>query len=194
MAIRFKWVATLLCASACLATHAADTSDGSGFYAGLGAGGSTFGTPGTVADKVKVAERDRAVKLYGGYQFNESLGIQAGWVNLGKLNDSFVLNGQTVTQSARGQSLYVAGTARMVIDNALSLTAKAGVSAGRLQGSSTLDAANAVIGSKTSFMWGVGEEYRVSKNVALMLEFEKFGKLSNHGEAKLISFGTRVTF
>ena len=183
-----------MCAGVSVTTLAASSGDGSGPYAGVSAGGSTFGTPGTSADKVKVAERDRAFKLYGGYQFNDMLGVQAGVVNLGHLNDSFSLHGAPVVQSARGQSLYLAGTGRMAIDGAFSLTGKLGLSAGRLQGSNTLDAANQVIGSKTSLMWGVGEEYRLSQRVAMTLEFEHYGKLSNHGEAKLISFGTRVNF
>jgi OmpA-OmpF porin, OOP family len=190
---RFNLVAVALALSAAGA-HAADADDITGPYVGAGFGGSAFGTQGLSSPKISSDERGRALKIYGGYQLNDNFGVQGGYVRLGKLEDRFSVGGTSVAQSVSGRSLYLAGTGRLPLGDSFALTAKAGLSFGKASGTNALPAADSLVGRKRSLMLGAGAEYRFSRDFALTVDYERYGKLSNKVKADALFVGGRFSF
>jgi OmpA-OmpF porin, OOP family len=181
-------------AMASAGAQAAKADDVSGPYVGAAAGGSSFGTQGVSAPKIGSDESDRAFKVYGGYQINELFGVQAGYVRLGKLQDRFGTGSTTVAQAVSGRSLYVVGTGRLPLGDAFALTGKAGLSFGKTSGTNLLPAADSLLGAKRSLMLGVGAEVRFNRDVAVTVDYERYGKLSNKVKADALFVGGRFSF
>ena len=177
-------------ASAAFTANAADmttrAAEQNGLYAGVGLGANGFGTGAIVASKSSTA-----FKLFGGYQFAENFGVEAGYVALGSLKE---LGAPTLNDSVRARSLYFAGTTRLPLSDSFTLTGKAGLSFGRITASSATAATDLVTGSKRSFMGGIGLEYSLGRNAALSLDYEGFGKLSNKVSGRAITLGARYNF
>jgi OmpA-OmpF porin, OOP family len=187
-------VVAIALAAATAGAHAAQADDITGPYVGAALGRSSFGTQGVGSPKLGGDEHDRALKIYGGYQLNDYFGVQAGYVRLGKLEDRFSVGAASVAQSVSGRSLYVAGTGRLPLGDAFALTGKAGVSFGKTSGTNALPAADSLIGSKRSLMLGVGAEYRFNRNLAMTVDYERYGKLSNKVKADALFVGGRFSF
>jgi OmpA-OmpF porin, OOP family len=173
--------------------NAADRTRDEGPYVGAALGRSSFsaktGLPTTASDEVAVGG-----KLYGGYRFNGHFGVEAGYVRFGSLAQSVTLGGSTVEQGAKGRSLYVAATGRMPVAQHIALLGKAGVSFGKVSGADVLPASAQLVGSRRSLMAGIGAEYQLSPQVALTVDFDHFGKLSDRARANLLSAGVRYSF
>jgi OmpA-OmpF porin, OOP family len=191
---RFNLAVIALVLSAAGGAHAATADDITGPYVGAALGRSTFDTKGLGSPKLGSDERDRALKIYGGYQLNEYIGVQGGYVRLGKLEDRFSVGGASVAQSVSGRSLYLAGTGRLPLGDSFALTGKAGLSFGKATGTNVLPAADSLIGSKRSLMLGAGAEYRFNRDFALTVDYERYGKLSNKLSANALFVGARLSF
>jgi OmpA-OmpF porin, OOP family len=174
--------------------NAAERATIEGPYVGGSLGRTSFsakeiGLPKTGSDEIAMSG-----KAYGGYQLTDRFGVEAGYVRLGSLSETVSVGNTPVEQTAKGRSLYVAGTGRMPISDKIALTGKAGISFGKVSGTNALPAANDITGSRRSFMYGLGGEYRVSQHVALTADFDHFGKVSDKVRANMFSVGARYTF
>lgn len=174
--------------------NAAAGGPAAGPYLGAALGRTSFsagdlGLPRTGSDEVAVAG-----KLYGGWQIDPRFGVEAGYVRLGALSETLDVAGTDLRQGAKARSLYVAATGRLPVGEAVALTGKAGVSFGRVSGSSVLPASADLTGSRRSFMFGVGAEYSLSPQVALTADFDHLGKVSDKVRANLVSVGMRYRF
>lgn len=118
-------------------------------YLGAGAGSS------------KTGNREDSWKLYGGYQFNPTWGVELGYTDLGQYRGADV------------ESWTLAGTGTMPLNERWSLLGKLGAASNRPQ--------FAGAGDRTALLVGVGIGYGLSKNIGLRLEYEDFGKLSKNG-------------
>ena len=96
--------------------------------------------------------------------------------------------------NGRGRSFYVAGTGRYALSQQFALTGRLGLSAGRISGSSVMPAGTKVIGSSGALMAGVGAEFQLAQKIALTLDFDHFGRLSDKISGNLISAGVRFNF
>ncbi len=136
-------------------------------------------------------DSDTGFKLYGGYAINPNFGVELGYAQLGKGSVDFAGN----TATAKPNSLYVAVTGNLPINEQISLFAKAGVSANRTKVSALGDESTE---SNTSAIFGIGAAYNFSKNISVVAEYEDFGKLikEDGGNLKgnLLSVGLRYTF
>ncbi|MBX3606997.1 MAG: porin family protein [Piscinibacter sp.] len=174
--------------------NAAPAAITEGPYVGVAIGRGSLrtrdlGLPITDAD-----DRGVAGKLVGGFRFDEHFGAEAGWVRLGAFSETVDVGGNAVRQSARARSFYLAATGRLPLTDGIALTGKAGVSFGKVSGTSVLPASSSLIGSHRSAMWGVGTEYALSPTTTLTAEFEDLGKVSDKVRANLISVGVRYAF
>jgi opacity protein-like surface antigen len=176
------------------AAHAADDPAGKGLYVGASLGRGSFGAKDLGLPKVSSDEVSRAGKLYAGYRLTDTWGVEAGLARLGSVKETLAVGSNSVTQSASGRSLYVAGTGRMPLSSSFALNAKAGLAFGKVSGTNVLPPASDMTGSKRSFMYGVGVEYRLSQNVALTADFDHFGKLSGRVNGNMLSAGLRYGF
>ncbi len=137
----------------------------------------------------------RGTKLYGGYQFTEHFGLQAGYVRLHELNQNTGSGSTLVKQTATGHSAYVAGTARLPLGESFALTAKVGVSFGQVTGTSPATAqTNLLLGSKTSVLIGTGAEYVLNRQVAFSVDLDSFGKISQQVKGNTLTLGARFVF
>jgi opacity protein-like surface antigen len=137
----------------------------------------------------------RATKLFGGYQFTDNFGVQAGYVRLHDLNQNSGAGATLVKQTVTGQSVYVAGTARLPLGASFALTGKAGVSFGKVSAASPATAAtNGLVGSKTSLLIGTGAEYVLNHQLSFTAELESYGKISAQVKGNALTLGARYTF
>ncbi len=133
-------------------------------------------------------------KLYGGYQLNPTFGVEAGYAVLGK-HDASVngVDGAHIKPAA----LYVAATATLPVSEQFAVFGKVGVSANR----TTLE----LPGGKqernyrnNSPMFGIGASYNFTPTLALVAEYEHFGKVQSADQttikAQMLSAGLRYKF
>lgn len=100
-------------------------------------------------------------KLYGGYQFTPTWGVELGYTDLGKYRGAGV------------ESWSLAGTATLPLATGWTLLGKVGFAR------NNADFAGAE--QKSSTLYGIGVGYALNSNLGLRLEYEDFGKLANTG-------------
>lgn len=186
-----------LLGAASLPAQAASNSaeDVTGPYIGGALGRSDFNHHNLGVPRVGGDEHDTAGKVYGGYRFNEFFGVEGGYARLGSFTERVTLgNGSTVDQNGRGRSFYVAGTGRYALSQKFALTGRLGLSSGRVSGTSVMPAGTKVIGSSGALMVGVGAEFQIAQKIALTLDYDRFGRLSDKISGNLISAGVRFNF
>jgi OOP family OmpA-OmpF porin len=108
----------------------------------------------------KLDSREDSWKLYGGYQFNPTWGVELGYNDLGK------------NRGGDMESWTLAGTGTMPLNERWSLMGKLGAALNRPEFAGSSD--------RSSLLVGVGVGYTLSRNVGLRLEYEDFGKLSKN--------------
>lgn len=165
-----------------------------GAYIGLGLGMSKLGPRNDGHDDAH-GDRPVAAKFHGGYRFTDTWGVEAGWVQLGRVNDETTAGGgSTAHHNGDARSLYFAGTGRVALGSNFSLIGKAGVSFGRVSAKDSGDAQFTLGGSKTSPMFGIGAEYQASRNIALTFDLDGYGKVSDKVKAATATLGVRYSF
>lgn len=168
-----------------------------GPYVGLGVGMSKLGPRHEGSDSSGDSGHGglHLGKLYGGYQLNDTWGLEAGMVRLGRAHDDrTATDGSTVKHSGDAHTLYLAGTGRYALGAGFSLTGKAGVSFGHVDGQDSADSANTLGGDRASLLLGIGAQYQVNRNMALTLDFDDYGKVSDKVKASAVSVGLRYNF
>jgi OOP family OmpA-OmpF porin len=105
------------------------------------------------------------------------------------------VSGVPVTLDYRASSVYVAGTGTLPINDQFALFGKLGLSVGRVSGS--VSAAGTTFtgsGNKSSVMAGIGASYSFTKNLAVVAEYEDFGKVDTDIKVSMWSLGLRYKF
>lgn len=105
--------------------------------------------------------QENSWKVYGGYQFTPTWGIELGYTDLGGY------------QGFEVESWSLAGTATLPLSPNWSLLGKLGFA----RNNAELPSAS----QKSSTLVGVGVGYALNQNFGLRLEYEDYGKLSNSG-------------
>ena len=181
-----------LLSSLTMAAQAAPNDGIVGPYARVEVGRSNFGLssalPQTASDK-----HGQAAKLFGGYRFTENFGIEAGYAALGSFSESVTVGGASVKQDGKARSIFGAATGRLRLGESAALHGRLGLSSGKVSGTNVLPASDNLLGSKTSVLFGVGAEYRPKPNLALTLNVDSYGKLSNNVKASALVFGLHFT-
>jgi OOP family OmpA-OmpF porin len=138
-------------------------------------------------------------KLYGGYDFTKNFGVEAGYVDFAKIESS----DGSVSSSLHPTAVYVAATGILPLNEQFSLFGKVGVSMNHTKATVSNGVASAN-GSddRTTALIGVGAAYNVSKNLAVVAEYEDFGKVLKVSDAgiegnlkvTMFSLGLRYKF
>jgi OmpA-OmpF porin, OOP family len=127
------------------------------------------------------AERDRTAKVFGGYQFNRYVGIEAGYFDLGRstFNATTVPTG-TLDGSMRfrGYNLDAVGT--LPLFGELSLIGRVGAAFARTRGSfigtgAAVVANPAPTDRQTNPKVGIGLQYAFTPNFMMRAEGERYG-------------------
>jgi OOP family OmpA-OmpF porin len=166
-----------------------------GGYVGGGFGQSTYDVDDAGMTTTSRDENGSGFKLYGGYEFDQNWGVEVGYANLGKLKNVYNVMGTNVTVSAKSYSMYVAGTGTLPLNEQFSLFGKLGLATNHISVDGSASGFTASdSGSKSGMMFGVGAAYNVTKNVAVTLEYENFGKVAEDAKAQMWTVGARYKF
>jgi opacity protein-like surface antigen len=178
-----------------LAVQAAPNDGVVGPYARVEVGRSNFGLSSALPQTGSGSdEHGQAAKLFGGYRFNENLGVEAGYATLGSFSESVTVAGVGVKQDGKARSIFGAVTGRLPLGESFALHGRLGLSSGKVSGSNVLPADDSLMGSANSLMWGVGAEYKPLPNVALTVNYDDYGHLSNKVKASSLVFGLHFWF
>jgi OOP family OmpA-OmpF porin len=162
-------------------------------YVGINAGQSEQKVS---ADNYSAKESATGYKAYAGYNFDKNFGLEAGFVDSGKGDFKFV----GVPYTLKTQSVYLAATATLPVNNEFSLFAKAGIANNRVKGAVSFGGITEKddTDDRTTAMFGLGASYAVAQNISIVAEYENFGKVAKGDNSSvktdLVSLGLRFKF
>jgi len=132
-----------------------------------------------------VNETDTGYKLQLGYQVNQNLAVEGGYVNLGKFTYSASFTGGSANATVEADGFNIAALGIIPIDESFSLFGKLGAIRAKLEASvSASGPGGSASGSASTSQWkgnyGVGAIYNFNKNASARLEFEQFHQLGDN--------------
>lgn len=147
--------------------------------AGLGVAGSALdGSSGTIGLTAR-DKRNTAVKVYGGYQFTPNWGLEAQLSDLGRFGYNACVGAACGSGSVGLRQWSVAGTATHTFANRYFVFGKLGVTWNQARGDTPCAGAvcgSSLGGNRSDLLAGVGVGYQFTRDVAMRLEYEHFGK------------------
>jgi OOP family OmpA-OmpF porin len=131
-------------------------------------------------------------KIFGGYEFDQNWGVEAGYTDFRNSNFNYSVNGTNGSGTTKGSSYYVAGKYNMPVNDQFSVYGKLGLehSERKLQ-SADLNLKD----TDTGAYGAVGLQYNLNQQVALTAEYERYGKTKTVGaKADVWTVGARYSF
>jgi OOP family OmpA-OmpF porin len=129
-----------------------------GFYSGVGTGQSHI-------DEGSYNDRDRAFSVFGGYDFNKYIGVEAGYADLGRLE--YV--GEVPLEAT---APYLVAMGKLPITEKVALYAKAGINHWSLEDPNPSLTATGD-DSGTDATYGLGVQYRINDRFALRGDYSR---------------------
>ena len=152
------------------------------------AGRSYVGASAVTAKNTAVDANKADGKLFGGYQFDDRLGVEVGATNHHKTD--FANGG--VRGNTEGYGAYVAAKYTMPVNEQVSAYGKLGVS--HSMGEMKTNVGNFKHSDNSGYA-GLGVEYKLNQNTALVAEYERYGKTKDFGaSANVWSAGLKYGF
>lgn len=144
--------------------HAQSAQQAPGAYAG-----AAVSSVGKMADDGRKGQ----AKIFGGYEFDQNWGVEAGVTNRSSETANLLIDGQVSSGKVRGYNSYVAGKYTMPINEQFSAYGKLGMSYNvvRYSGSGVNHKHD-----DTGLYAGLGVQYKLNEKVALTAEYERSGK------------------
>ncbi len=135
-----------------------------------------------------------AGKIFGGYEFTPVWGVEAGYTDLRSADGTYNIGTTPGSINTDGSRTYLAAKATMPVNDQVSVYGKLGVGYSKLDVSTTVPGAS-WNDNKTEAYGGIGAQYNLNKQVALTLEYERYGKSKDIGaKADAITVGARYSF
>jgi OOP family OmpA-OmpF porin len=179
-------------ATAMAAAQAQTTAPHAYLGAGVASADHNYSLPG--ATNVSSDGYKASGKVFGGYDFNQTWGVEAGYTDFRKSHADYTLNGNAGRAESKGHSFYVAGKATAPINDQFSIYGKVGAANNKR----TLTATDPVLNrdvSKTELYGAVGAEYKLNQQVGLIAEYERYGKSKDFGaKADVLTVGAKYNF
>jgi opacity protein-like surface antigen len=133
-------------------------------------------------------------KIFGGYDFNQTFGVEAGHVDFRKADVNYTLGGVNTRGETDGHSTYLAAKATMPVNEQFSVYGKLGAARNKSELVS-VNAAQNMSHSKTEAYGALGAQYKLNQNVSLIAEYERFGKRKDFGpNADVWTVGAQYAF
>lgn len=171
-----------------------------GWYAGLSAGRADYkdgcDTSGT-GFVGSCDDDDTGWKVYGGYQFTKSWGVEFGWVDFGEIDAKGTILGIPVTAKAEVDGWTLSGVGTLPFSNNFSGFAKLGIIRAKVDMKGTVAGVPVSVGDDSPTEWtaGLGVKYDFTQNVSLRAEWERFNDLGDlESDIDLISLGVVFKF
>ena len=189
-----KIIFALLASAATLSGMSMAHAEGAYVGAGVSASRYKFDVPNANGDD---SGYKAAGKIFGGYEFDKTWGIEGGYTKFGDKDYSYTSkDGFSSKISTGSHAYYVAGKATMPINEQVGVFGKLGAARTKDKFTGTGAASGLSSGeSKTGLYASVGAQYAINKNVSLTAEVEHYGKSADYGrKATAVSFGARYNF
>lgn len=151
-------------------------------------------------DRIGPAGSKTDAKIFGGVEFNNNLGVEAGHIRFSSQDFSRSAGTRSVTGTIKGSSTYVAGKYTLPINEQFSAYGKLGVAYSErkndyVETNSGVSRAEAFHDYDTGAYGGLGVQYKLNENVALTAEYERFGKKKMTGAtAESWTVGAKYAF
>lgn len=144
-----------------------------GPYIGVGVANSKSNivTP-AGATNTQTAGNKASGKIFGGVDLNQNFGVEVGYTDFRKAHHTYTTGATTNRVTTDGHATYVAGKATAPISDKANMYGKLGVVNKRLKQTGALSRSE----SENQLYAGVGAEYKLNQQVALALEYERYGK------------------
>jgi OmpA-OmpF porin, OOP family len=154
-----------------------------GLYLGGAVGASRFKDG---CDNVPVScdRTDTAWKAFAGYQFTRYIGIEGGYVDMGKITADGVTGGVFVDANAKVRGVELVGVGTYPINDKFAVYGKLGAIRSRVSVSATgvvPGFASTVSQSSrsTDFTFGVGARYFLTPNLGARVEWQRYQNVGN---------------
>lgn len=175
-----------ICAALVLGGAAVQAGESSGFYVGGGLGQVSLQQD---VLGFSINASDTAGKIFGGYQINRNLAVEATYIDIGSPKDTdggitFGMTANVLQGSLRGLFPFNPTMAGYV---------KAGIIAWDATATATTGSSFASADDQSNgFSWGAGMQFDVNKNTQIRLEYE--GATVSDIDFRLISAGIAWVF
>ncbi|MGZ8291584.1 MAG: porin family protein [Telluria sp.] len=190
-----KLIFTLIASAATVGTAQAQTSTVGRPYIGVGVAAASHdysvgGVGGTTMNK---DDWKASAKVFGGYEFTQNLGVEVGYTDFRSSKFSYTRNGNGVTGYSEGYGSYVAAKYNMPLNEQFSAYGKLGAAYSNRKAEASdglrLDE------SDTGVYGALGVEYKLNQKVAVIGEYERYGKDKDFGaKPDVVTFGVKYTF
>jgi hypothetical protein len=163
-------------------------------YVGVGVASAdhTYSLPG--ATNVSSDGYKASGKVFGGYDIDQTWGVEAGYTDFRKSGADYTLNGTGGHAESSGHSVYIAGKATAPINEQFSIYGKVGAANNKRSLTATDPVLNRDV-SKTELYAAVGAEYKLTPQVGLVAEYERYGKSKDVGaKADVLTVGAKYNF
>ena len=188
-------------AGAAMALSGAPAFADAGGYVGVGVGQATIevdggdvdGGEGFIVNVPDFDENDTGYKIYGGWMFNDNIGVELAYIDFGSMDDNFGTNGaESLEVEADGIVLSLLGSIPL---GPVDLFAKLGM----LSYDADLTLNLPPLGSASAgtdgeeFAWGVGAAVNIGESFSIRAEYEGF-EFDDVDEVSLISVSAQINF
>jgi OOP family OmpA-OmpF porin len=146
-------------------------------------------------------DKDRALKLFGGYQFTPSLAVELGISSLGtaKATGSGSFG---VTETAELSAVELTAVGSWPLGNRFAIQGRLGVYHGEMEaGDATVPAVFPPpprrgwrSASSTDLTYGIGASFGVSDNALLRVEWQRYNQLGGEFDIDVLSIGALYRF
>lgn len=152
-----------------------------GFYAGAGIGQATIDACEGITH---CDDEDTSWKIFGGWQLNQNVAFEAGWVDFGEVTG--IKGGSAVSAEVDGWTLAAKGI--LPLNEQFSVFGKLGMISWDLKGGG---AASGTDDDGTDLLYGIGAQYMFTDQVGLVGEWEWYD-IDN--DVDLLSVGVLIKF
>lgn len=157
---------------------------------------------GLTVNSSKLDKRDTAYKIQFGYQFNQYLALEGGYIDFGAAEYKANISGVDAKAEFEATGINIGAVAVMPLTSSFSLLAKFGfirsdVDFNVRASAGSVSATESESGDNIDTFVGFGAQYAFTDNFALRAEYEHFNSVGDDnetGEAKVKLFSAGVVF
>lgn len=133
-------------------------------------------------------------KIFAGAEIDQNFGVEVGHADFKKTDVSFTQNGVPGRGETDGRASYIAAKASTPMNEKISFFGKLGVAHTKTKLTSATPGMTRSE-SDNGLYAGLGAQYNVSQQVALTLEYERFGKSRDFGpKPDAVTLAARYNF
>lgn len=189
-----KLIFALIAGSAAMTAAQAQTTITPRPYVGVGASGADREYKVDGASMVDNDGYKFSGKVFGGAELNENFGVEAGYTDFRKAGGSYTLNGANARTETDGYGAYIAGKAQKALNDKTSVYAKLGVAHTKAEMESATAGLNRKVSDNGAY-GALGMQYNVTPQVALLAEYERYGKKQDFGpKPDVFTIGAKYQF